>query len=122
MENGPAAFSMRWFDDITVENGVLHTNKVKTIKTGAHCMVLYGWNEVGWKVQNSWGTRWGNRGTVVIPYDTPLYEVWGIRDAAANSHLIMKKPFKTKIGEKVAKLLNGVLCFVYNIFHNNKER
>lgn len=115
MENGPAVFSMCWFDDIKVKNGVMQTECKKTKKTGAHCMVIYGWNETGWKVQNSWGDIWGDKGTVVIPYDIPLNEIWGIKDATADSSLILKKPYKTKIGVKIAKLLNSILSVVYNV-------
>lgn len=122
MENGPVVFSMFWFDDIKVKDGVMHTNCVKTSKTGAHCMVIYGWDETGWKVQNSWGSLWGNDGNVIIPYDIPFEEVWGIKDATATSSLTLKKPFKTKIGEQVAKILNFIISIVYNVCHkNNKE-
>ena len=121
MENGPVAFSMYWFDDIKVKNGIMQTNCVKTSKTGSHCMVIYGWNEIGWKVQNSWGSTFGNDGTVIIPYDVPFNEVWGIKDATSDSSLILKKPFKTKIGAKIAKILNFVLSIAYNIFHKNKQ-
>lgn len=116
MENGPVIVSMHWFDDIKVKNGVMQTECVKTKNTGGHCMVIYGWNETGWKVQNSWGTKWGNDGTVIIPYNVPFKEVWGIKDAESTSSLILNKPFKTKIGEKIAKLLNSVISFIYNIF------
>lgn len=115
MENGPAVFSMYWFDDIKVKNGIMQTQCKKTNKTGAHCMVIYGWNEIGWKVQNSWGDVWGDNGTVVIPYDIPLNEIWGIKDATADSSLILKKPYKTKVGVKIAKLLNSILSVVYNV-------
>lgn len=121
MENGPVAFSMHWFDDIKVKNGIMQTECVKTKKTGGHCMVIYGWNEQGWKVQNSWGALWGNKGNVIIPYDVPLKEVWGIKDAESTSSLVLKKPFKTKFGEKIAKLLNSIISFVYNMIHKTEE-
>lgn len=121
MENGPVVFSMYWFDDIKVKNGVMQTKCVKTSKTGGHCMVIYGWNELGWKVQNSWGSLWGNGGNVIIPYDVPFKEAWGIKDATTDSSLILKRPFKTKIGVKIAKLLNLIISFVYNIFHKIEE-
>lgn len=121
MENGPAIFSMYWFDDIKVKNGVMHTSCVKSTKTSGHCMVIYGWNEIGWKVQNSWGVLWGNGGNVVIPYDVPLKEVWGIKDAEATGSLVLNKPFNTKIGAKIAKVLNCIISLVYNMLNKNKE-
>lgn len=117
IENGPAVFSMYWFDDIKIKDGVMQTNEVKSSKTGGHCMVIYGWNKVGWKVRNSWGSFWGNSGNVIIPYGTSFKEVWGIKDADIDSELILKKPFKTKFGEWFAKTLNYVIGFFYNLFH-----
>lgn len=118
MENGPVAFAMPWYDDIEVKDGVMQTKCVKTAKTGGHCMVIYGWNETGWKVQNSWGNSWGKGGRVVIPYDVTLREVWGIKDADSNGSLILKKPFRTKLGEFIAKILNKILVLFY---HGTKE-
>jgi hypothetical protein len=113
MENGPVVFAMPWYDDIVVNNGVMETKCVKTAKTGGHCMVIYGWNETGWKVQNSWGKLWGKKGRVVIPYDVTFNEVWGIKDASADSSLVLSKPFKTKFGKFIAKILNKILLLFY---------
>ena len=84
-------------------------------------MVIYGWNEIGWKVQNSWGPFWGNKGRVVIPYNVNIREIWGIKDAAADSSLVLTKPFKTKFGEKFAKILNNVISLVYKMFLQTKQ-
>lgn len=121
MENGPAIMSMKWFDDIKVVNGVMQTEGVTSKNTGGHCMVIYGWDENGWKVRNSWGRNWGNKGNVIIPYDVPMKEIWGIRDAAAESSLIVKKPFKTKFGAEFAKILNRIVLFCYDLFNKNKK-
>ena len=120
MENGPVVMAMSWFDDIKVVDGVMQTNEVKTLKTGGHCMVIYGWNETGWKVQNSWGRGWADNGRVIIPYDVTLKEVWGVRDAETDSSLIVKKPFSSTFGEKLAKVLNSIILSVYNLFHKTK--
>ena len=117
MENGPAITTMQWFDDIKVVDGVMQTNCVVSSSTGGHCMVIYGWNEKGWKVRNSWGRNWGDKGNVIIPYDVPLREVWGIRDATADRSLVIKKPFNTMFGAKVAKVLNKIILFFYELAH-----
>lgn len=121
MENGPAVFAMWWFDDIDVEHGVMQTKCIKTARTDSHCMVIYGWNEIGWKVQNSWGDSWANNGTIIIPYDVPLHEVWGIRDAEASSDLVINKPFKTKVGAKVAKIINYAILFIYDLLYKTRK-
>ena len=35
---------------------------------GGHAFLLAGYNEVGFLVQNSWGTRWGHKGYATLPY------------------------------------------------------
>ena len=78
MEQKPVIFVMKWYSDIKVVNGVLTTNLEPT--TSSHAMVIYGWNSKGWKIQNSWGTLWGNRGRAILPYNIPLVEMWGVTD------------------------------------------
>jgi C1A family cysteine protease len=119
MSNGPVIMAMEWFKDMKVKNGILTTERKDS--SGGHCMVIYGWNEVGWKVRNSWGRNWGDKGNVVIPYDVPFKEVWGIRDATADSALVVKKPFSTKFGSQIAKVLNRVVLFIYDLFHKTQD-
>jgi hypothetical protein len=38
-------------------------------KTGGHAFAIVGYNEVGFIVQNSWGSRWGKEGFAILPYD-----------------------------------------------------
>lgn len=115
MANGPALMSMRWFDGLKIKNGVMYFDETKTSYKSSHCMVIYGWNEIGWKVQNSWGSLWGDNGRVIIPYDVPIREVWGITDEDACGDLTIKKPFSSKVGAIVAKVLNFVASIFYNL-------
>lgn len=36
---------------------------------GGHAFALVGYNQRGFIVQNSWGTRWGNAGFAILPYE-----------------------------------------------------
>ena len=45
---------------------------------GLHAVVCYGWNEKGLLIQNSWGSKWGNKGTFILPYAYPIEEAWAI--------------------------------------------
>lgn len=45
---------------------------------GYHMVILYGWNEHGFLMQNSWGEYWGNKGCAVLPYDYPIDSAWAI--------------------------------------------
>lgn len=122
LDGNPVVISMTWFDDIRIKDGVMVTEQKKSDKTGAHCMVLFGWNEIGWKVQNSWGPIWGDNGTFVLPYNIPTKEVWGVKDAKSDSSLVLKKPFKTKFGAKFAKCFHSILAWVYNLYYKIKDK
>lgn len=49
---------------------------------GGHAFCIVGYNDVGFLVQNSWGTAWGNGGFATLPYDDWLesgYDAWVAR-------------------------------------------
>ena len=109
MQNGPVVFAMDWYDDITVQNGIIQTQQQGDC--GGHCMVIYGWNKDGWKILNSWGSKWGNKGTAILPYDIKIREAYGIVDNIINEVDVVK-PYSGKIGDIVAKILNFILNFI----------
>ena len=116
MDNNPIVFSMKWFDDIKIVDGVMVTDEVTSKETGGHCMVIYGWNKDGWLVQNSWGTRWGKSGRFVLPYSVSRKETWGVVDATSTSTLEIKKPFNSKFGSAVAEFIHKVIRWIYSTF------
>ena len=105
MAGNPVLIAMDWYKDMKVSNGILITSFEGY--DGGHCMFIYGWNEKGWKVQNSWGLFWGNNGKVVVPYDMKIRECWTITDNVIEGMKI-KKPFSSHTGKAVAKLINGI--------------
>ena len=49
---------------------------------GGHAYIFVGYNQVGFLVQNSWGTEWGDGGFATLPYDDWLdsaYDAWVAR-------------------------------------------
>lgn len=49
---------------------------------GGHAFVIVGYNDIGFLVQNSWGTEWGSGGFATLPYDDWLdsaYDAWVAR-------------------------------------------
>lgn len=49
---------------------------------GGHAFAIVGYNEVGFLVQNSWGSEWGDGGFATLPYDEWLdsaYDAWVAR-------------------------------------------
>lgn len=105
MKNGPVVISMTWYSDIKVISGMLTTSLSKDKQSGGHCMVLYGWNKDGWKIQNSWGTKWGNKGCAIVPYNIPIREFWTVVDDTIDDMEIIK-PYSSEIGKIIAKFLN----------------
>lgn len=109
MSGAPLLMAMEWYEDMVVENGVLKTNHVGY--GGGHCMFIYGWNERGWKVQNSWGEDWGESGKFVLPYEMGVAECWAVLDDIIEGAYV-KKPFSSKPGKFFAKVINKV-CNVF---------
>lgn len=111
----PVVASVKWYDDITVINNVINTACEDNGNVGNHCILIYGWNEKGWKILNSWGTNWGNQGTAVLPYKVPLREAWGVSDTYKNVNaygLDIKKPYQSSIGKLIAKCLNVIINLI----------
>ena len=59
---------------------IKRTAKSKAI--GGHAFCIVGYNDVGFLVQNSWGTEWASKGFATLPYDDWLesgYDAWVAR-------------------------------------------
>ena len=80
MQNGPIIFSIPWYADYYVEKKTHLLKHSTDVIAGYHCMIMYGWDENGWKFQNSWGTAWGYRGRAVLPYGAKFDTCYGIKD------------------------------------------
>lgn len=121
LEGRPVIMSMWWYDDCEVVDGILKTECKTSEETSGHCMVIYGWTETGWLVQNSWGSIWGDKGCFELPYNIPVKETWGVTDELSDSSLVVKKPFSSKIGAFVAKILHKIISWFYNKKNKIKE-
>ena len=111
MSGTPLLMAMDWYEDMNVnKDGVLETNYEGYC--GGHCMFIYGWNEYGWKVQNSWGTNWGIDGCFILPYEMGMAECWAVLDDIIDGTYV-KKPFSSKIGKYLARFIN-VICNIFS--------
>lgn len=109
----PLLMAMEWYSDMKVVNGVLRSEFIGN--EGGHCMFIYGWNETGWLVQNSWGEDWGVNGRFTLPYEMGMAECWAVMDYIVEDVQI-KKPFTSKPGKFFAKIINSI-C---NVFHHDE--
>ena len=51
---------------------------------GYHMVILYGWNEKGFLLQNSWGRDWGIEGRAILPYDYEIDSAWALSTSMNN--------------------------------------
>jgi len=64
-----------------IENFVIRRSP-DSVAIGGHAFALVGYNEIGFLVQNSWGTTWGKDGFATLPYEEWLdsaYDAWVAR-------------------------------------------
>lgn len=86
MTKGPIAFVIKWYKNYWFSKYEELNFDTSKGADGAHCMVIYGWNERGWLFQNSWGTDWGDQGRAVYPYNYEIWEAWGIEDTCYSTY------------------------------------
>ena len=91
----PIVFVLVFRTGMEIKDGVWLVDEKSAKTGGSHCMWIYGWDERGWKVANSWSRNWGVNGTVILPFETKLSEVWGVCDTynseKLNSEIILLK-------------------------------
>lgn len=64
--------------EIDENNTIKIPNFEKDECTGGHMMLILGWNNKGFILQNSWGQYWGKNGLAILPYEYPISEAWGL--------------------------------------------
>jgi C1A family cysteine protease len=110
---GYVVASMNWYKDYRLKNGIYTYNS--TEKSGRHCVVIYGWNEDGWLVHNSWGHSWGKKGKFIVPFDFKWNEAWAIIDTIVNEGEVIKPEEQWYI-KLFGKILNKIANFFRKLF------
>lgn len=116
--HGPVMASVFWHSDNVFEIEVKDKNATiiggtdNTENSGYHCIYIYGWNTEGFKILNSWGKKWGNKGTAVLPYSYKIEEAYGVEDNIVPSEdikIITKNKLILILLNMLNKLLNIIL-------------
>ena len=111
MKYGPVVISMNTYSGAKLEDDVYTYNPDASY--GCHCVLIVGWNDIGWKIQNSWGTSYGGDGYFILPYEFNWNEAWGVTDTINDEDHTIKKPnaFVTWL----SRFLNSILNWFNNI-------
>lgn len=115
MNYGPILVIIKWYSNNVVDGqAVLKSGNNKKYYDGQHCMVCYGWNEKGWKIQNSWGIGWGKMGKAILPFGTNFVEVWGVIDQENlnDNNLEIITPCKNNASALIAKGMNNIVNLI----------
>lgn len=113
MQCGPVMASIKWFSGNKLENNVLVQG---TKLSGYHAVLIYGWDEKGFKFMNSWGKNWGDNGKAILPYDYPRTECWGVTDTKVENHDSISIPERNKFLDFFYKIVNSIVNFFKKLF------
>lgn len=109
MKYGPVLVSMPWHVNYRLVDGV-YTFEGKVTR-GNHCVFIYGWDERGWLVHNSWGRYWGQDGKFVVPFDFKWNEAWSITDDIIEDDVV--RPYNkwyVKVFYKIINFIARLFC------------
>ena len=106
VKNGPVVAGMWWYDGATLDDKHIYIYNKDNDKSG-HAVLIVGWDNENWIIQNSWGGTWGDKGLFKIPinksFDEVFYEVYGVNDNITD----IKTP--SKFIEKISPAINSIL-------------
>lgn len=83
MDFGPVVVSMPWGSAMTLDGDYVIHNTLNDVD-GYHYVIIYGWNEKSWLMQNNRETSWGDKGHCIVPFDFVFKEAWGVSDEIIN--------------------------------------
>lgn len=112
MNHGPVVISMTCKDNAYIADDI-YCYPQDAENSGRHCVLVVGWNENGWIIQNSWGALYAGDGYFTLPFDFKINEAWGTTDQKDDCSLLKRKT-KNKFMNKVYKIINRIINWFYN--------
>lgn len=109
---GPVVASMNCKDGAKIEDDVyVFPDGAKN--KGRHCVLIVGWNEKGWIIQNSWGVLYAGDGYFTLPFESKLNEAWGVIDQTDDYTLLKRKP-RNGFMNAIYSIINKIINFFYS--------
>ena len=113
MDFGYVVVSMPWYTNYKLKKGVYTYESKET--NGYHCVVIYGWDERGWLVHNSWGISWGQKGKFIVPFDFKWREAWAVTDEIKGEGDIIR-PEDNWFVRTFGGIINSIVNFFRKLF------
>ena len=114
MKHGPVLISMNTYKDAKIKKDIYTYSSNE--QSGRHCVMIYGWNEKGWLIQNSWGLLHAGDGRFILPFDFKINEAWGVSDDITD----IKTKKSNQFLDMVYKVYNQVVNFLLNLFNRTE--
>lgn len=111
MNYGPVLGAVDWRNRYTLDSDAV-INFDKTSQGGGHAVMVYGWNKKGWLIQNSWGTKFGNKGTFILPFEYGLREARALVDFENTEDNALYRPFNNRLINVFYKIVNKIANFI----------
>ena len=112
MNHGPVVISMTCKDNAYIADDT-YCYPQGAENSGRHCVLIVGWNENGWIIQNSWGALYAGDGYFTLPFDFKINEAWGTTDQKDDCSLLKRK-VRNKFMNKVYEIINRIINWFYN--------
>ena len=114
---GAVLGSVKWYNKYSLKDGVIHFDT--SSDNGYHAVMIYGFNEQGWLCQNSWGSKWGEKGRFILPYSHGFCEAWSFVD---EENTDVYKPKNNELFNVLYKLLNLIINVIREILPSGEGR
>lgn len=111
MKHGPVVISMNTYQGATLVNDVYTWDAAATY--GKHCVLIIGWDERGWLIQNSWGDSYGGDGRFILPYNYKINETWGVLDEVQDDTDLAKPNEFVKF---ISVIYNKIVNLIWKYF------
>ena len=112
MNHGPVVVSMTCKDNAYIADDT-YCYPQDAESSGRHCVLVVGWNEKGWIIQNSWGALYAGDGYFTLPFDFKMNEARGTTDQK-DDYSLLKRKARNKFMNKIYEIINRIVNWFYN--------